>query len=678
MSAYVYRADKQINYYTYELSLDGKEILSQKVDSSTWQIQDESMLYFDIMNDKCFWGFAKCNSSDDIQLPEKLRILETDEEGKKEKSIDVKEGLTSLGCNTLPNSLYIDAKGYLYFIVYAETDILYVLDNKGKAFFSYSCREEGTSYISKPVRDEKGRLFFPLYSAAEEKTLLMWINDKGEWTKLAELEGMITLWYTMRGSTILYADQDGLVRWDILTGNREKLLTFRNRGILNYNLCLFRMNEEGSIYIWNYGEEKPWTAQITPDAPVYENPVKVSILAGGRATEYLYSSIAIFSREQNYEIMVEKNQVEEHEHHATDTQNTTLIDLTNGNGPDILYVSYEDMLNLKSKNAILELNEMIPESIRQDIYSNVFEFGNIDNGLYGMPVGVNLHTMFVNKEIYDDETWTIDDVMSLVVKNPQLECVFTSDAEDETLSIFLMDMVSYDIIKETSRFIDWENGRSCFKDNGFVEVLEFVKNNSHDTGKMDFMELELVRDRIVTGKALAYPCIGCDPIFYNQLMDEFGENCYAIGFPSEEGKGNYLEADGFLVVNAKISEEKKQKAKELICYLISKDSQKRLQNCLSILKSTIDDRVYYDEEMDKYYWSDGTTRLIVLQQSKDGSAHMNSYKEIIESAQPYMGTDILCHIVYEECEPFFHGKRTAEEVVSRIDNRVQLYLDENK
>ena len=70
-------------------------------------------------------------------------------------------------------------------------------------------------------------------------------------------------------------------------------------------------------------------------------------------------------------------------------------------------------------------------------------------------------------------------------------------------------------------------------------------------------------------------------------------------------------------------------------------------------------------------------RLVYVKE--DGTAYMKEYKELIENAQTLNGDmTTLFLVIGEEIASFITGERTALEVTRKIDNRTQLYFDENK
>lgn len=52
-------------------------------------------------------------------------------------------------------------------------------------------------------------------------------------------------------------------------------------------------------------------------------------------------------------------------------------------------------------------------------------------------------------------------------------------------------------------------------------------------------------------------------------------------------------------------------------------------------------------------------------------------REVLESARflPYK-TEPILDIIYEEAQGYFTGQRSIDEITANIENRVQLYLNE--
>ena len=55
------------------------------------------------------------------------------------------------------------------------------------------------------------------------------------------------------------------------------------------------------------------------------------------------------------------------------------------------------------------------------------------------------------------------------------------------------------------------------------------------------------------------------------------------------------------------------------------------------------------------------------------------YRQMIEEARPLpVRTKFILDVILEEAQDYFDGYKSTDEVIKLINNRVQLYLDENR
>ena len=54
--------------------------------------------------------------------------------------------------------------------------------------------------------------------------------------------------------------------------------------------------------------------------------------------------------------------------------------------------------------------------------------------------------------------------------------------------------------------------------------------------------------------------------------------------------------------------------------------------------------------------------------------------EVIKAAKPmnYTGSDEILNIILEDAEPYFEGQKSVDEVAGIIQNRVGIYINENR
>ena len=662
-----YNDESGREYYLEKISPDGKRFDLVNIDSTDWEIEQESISFFDIVGERMYFV-----TGDNEGLSDAVYVITTDLKGKFQKKIDILPGLRELEIRGSVVGTYFDKDGFVYVMTMDQDSVwsIYSVNSDGEAAGVYRCEEGQRDQIFKPVRDNMGQLFFPIYHAKESATKLIWKNSRNEWTELARLEYQtVSNWYAMRDNVLYYAEGSSLIRWDVLSGKREAVLNLEENGISEKWNLIMLLTEE-NVYLRYLSGEKDWVVKLTGEEPQYNDCIDVAVLTNGTGAKFLKSALADFSRMYACDVKVESYTKEE-------DISRVLIEVANGKGPDILYLSHDDMMHLKNKGGIYQLDTIISDEVKNSLLPGALAFGEAEGNLYGIPTSVQMITMFTNRELWKQPGWSLDDIMTIVQNRQNLDCCFTYVNCNGDLGTYLVNLIGYDLDQEKSKFIDWENGISEFESKNFMEVLEFIKYWSENETIYQEGHLGCARDRIATSEALAYGTDTCYPLAYDYLMSEYGDNCYAVGVPAEDRNGNYLCAEGVLVVNAGVEATDMTVIKSLFEYLLSYDCQQKIYNEISVLDGIIDSRVKYDESVGRFYWSDGTSQARGLHEKEDGTNYIEDYKELLRTAVPYKGSSTLFEIVLEEVIPYFEGQFTALEVTRKIDNRVQLYLDEN-
>lgn len=677
-----YYLDDRSEYYLERIPMGGGETSSFKLHPRDWSLAGNEIWGFDAIGEHYYFGVGiyTDEAARWETLPEQCFIVTTDKDGKLQSQLDITAGLSELETEGGLQALYMDVSGYIYVI---SMDVegrqsLGVLDSEGKSVFSYVCKSASKDAIFEPVRDDSGRIFFPVKDSEEGATRLLWKNTMDELTELARFDGVLLgTWYSMLGSELYYVEDDCVVKWDVVSGVCETVYDLKENGISDPASTFLSWDSKNNAYLRYVSKSEDWVSRLSTEEPKQREAISVGIMTWEYGADFMKSSLANFSRKYpQYPITVEKTSSKDN------SKERMLIEVMNGKGPDVLYLSYEDLLNLKNQDALMCIDTLISDTTMDSLLPGVSEFGMFDGKLYGIPTCVDIKTMFTNRELWDGEGWTLDDILGLIKANPDISAIFSADDDDEEIYWTLRLMTQFDLAERKSKFIDWENGISCFEEKDFMNILETIlyyeEHKNDEDKKRNDVYVSLQRDRIKYNTVLAFHSwrLSGETFFY--LMNEFGENCYPIGVPSEDRQGNYMLTEGLLVVNANAGEEKMETIQALMEYLFSMDCQKKIHGVISVLDDMVDTRVVYDEAMDMYFWMDGTDDWIVLPQKEDGTTYVKEYKELLDSAVPYQEYCPIFDIVWEESIAFFEGERDALTVTRLIDNRVQLYLDENK
>lgn len=671
-----YSSEEESAYYLESVLLAGGETTYCKLNPREWGIESDYIWGFDVLGENCYFGVGIYDSEEEqwSALPKQCYIVTADRQGVCQTQIDITAGLMELEAEGALQALYLDGNGYIYVLTRSRDnrDSLYILDKEGDAITSFVCPVASKDMIFEPVRDDSGRIFFPVKDSTERATRLLWKNVADDFAELTRFDNAtIETWYTMRGSELYYVEKGGIVKWDVVTGLRETIYQLKEKGVDDPLATSLFWNKEGNACLRYTSKTEDWVSVLSWKKPELKEPVSISILQNGEGAKFVESSMAIFARKHpGYPITVDVTAGKEES-----MKDRVLIDVINGSGPDVMYLSYEDLERLQKKEALLQIDDFISETVSNELLPGVKEFGRMEGKLYGMPIGVTIATMFTNREVWNEAGWSMEDVLQLLNERPEITSIFASQYGFCEPQEMLSCLLQYDLEQRQSTFVDWKNGISCFEAKDFMKLLETVRH--YDALQYENFDND-VTGRVRNGTALAYYTTWLDGESFFCLRDEMGPDSYAVGIPSENKQGSYMLTDGLLVINRSISEEKQETVKALFTYLYSRDCQKRMHNTISVLKDMVDTRVWYHEDEEKYYWLDGSDVWTLLPKREDGTTYTEEYKEFLNSTVPYKGASPLFDIVWEESIAFFEGERDALTVTRLIDNRVQLYLDENK
>ena len=166
----------------------------------------------------------------------------------------------------------------------------------------------------------------------------------------------------------------------------------------------------------------------------------------------------------------------------------------------------------------------------------------------------------------------------------------------------------------------------------------------------------------------------------------FGEDITMIGFPSENGKGSSIAAELELAMSSK--SRNKEGVWEFMRYFLSDEFQGKIEYEWPLSMKQVDNLAkeakkrpsYEDEngnlvEYDDVYYLNGEEVPI----SPMTQEEVDEVVAFIKSVdQLYTNHQDLMNIISEEAAPYFTGQKSVKEVADIIQNRVQIYVNENR
>lgn len=373
-----------------------------------------------------------------------------------------------------------------------------------------------------------------------------------------------------------------------------------------------------------------------------------------------------------------------------DFRNRILAQMTMGKGPDILYVSREDMILLQEKGLLLDISDMISDEVREQLIPGVLELGCTGGELVGLVPEVNFSTMVTSRRTWDQDGWTVEEFIEQIEEKGDWEYLLDYSGGAAGGKYFFNYIIPGQL--EPLSLLDLQQGTCDFNNEKFLHILEFCKKYaSLEQGAEDafWNRAESIR-KLVEGESGAAVTGYYGMYGFCTVMAQYGDECRIVGYPAGEGSGNYVDSYsyGYLVVNAATKQQ--EEIRKYFDLLLNIDNQMDTSGCsvrmdvlssYRVIPNAVVDRGQYslihynpnDPEKARYYViEDNGIKL-------DATSWLEEFLEFVKSCtpEPYCPPQIR-NILIEEGSAYFESDKSAEETADIIQRRVQLYLDENK
>ena len=482
--------------------------------------------------------------------------------------------------------------------------------------------------------------------------------------------------------------------WRMADGKLTQICRFLDRDYPLTALYEMEVQEDGSLLLEVESTEEEFALQIEINHEPLPEKREITMASQWTGQYSLDSAIAKFNRTQEtYHVTVEypydfyaDDPYSDHSQEEEAFRDRIQMEISAGRGPDLYFC--------KMNYGIIDPEDMARGGYLQDLEGIVkeedgcwpaaLEVGKIDGVQYGIPFSCSLTLAAYSRSLAKERSsWTLPELMDEVRKSGV-----------EVLDGYLSGpalVLYYGLYDNDNReFIDWEKGESHLDEEPFKEFLAFAKEYSGDGDSYGpgLSDAESLKKDIAEGRTA-----GCRTLVtisnWGVIWDEdddstsleniFSGDPVCIGYPRSQGNGIYVLAD-MIYMNA--NSENREGVEELLRYLLSEETQRRIcQRYLignmgtspgfpvrfSTLEETIETALERKKKGEK-----GSYLRPALTEEQAQTARF-----LLENARPgNFRAEQVESIIYEELEPYFQDRRSLEETVEILDNRVQLYLDE--
>ncbi len=381
----------------------------------------------------------------------------------------------------------------------------------------------------------------------------------------------------------------------------------------------------------------------------------------------------------------------ENDYSAGRTKLTT--EILAGNLPDLIVLDELPYDQMAAKGMLEDLYPWLDkdgELSRADFYDNVLRAMETNGGLYMVSPGFSLITVLGAKSVVGDRTgWTYDELYAALDTMPEgCEILGSYETAEDVLTLGLCTGME--------DYIDWESGHCSFDSPAFLQLLEFAGRFPLEPSQT---EQDSEMDRIAQGKQML---MGAGVYDFSDLqMSELlfgGEGSVSyIGLPTADGSsGSAIYCNQGLAMSSRCAD--KEAAWSFLRRFLTEEHQTGQDAGLPTNWHAFEKAL--EEAATPEYETDGQGHILLdengepIEKSRGGMASSDGFsasfyslsqdqvetlRNLVENtARPVRIHETVLELVLQEAMPYFSGQKTAQEVASLIQSKLNLYVNEQK
>lgn len=550
---------------------------------------------------------------------------------------------------------WLDSQGNPY-VLYR--DKVFLLNQEGEV----RLEAQADGVVTGICESAAGEIVLKINAADKHRSGLTILNTKtGTMGKIIWLKDIAYCIAKGYEKDILIMDAKGLYDYGLSDGSRQYYIEWRGTAYDPQSGAEdIKFLSDNQIELYAEKDMVVTLSKINPE----ESGKTVLTYKTTYVTGEIKELIVQFNKEDpDYYIVIEERQTNE----DYDTfREKVEIEIAAGHGPDILDdSSVQNPYALIEKGAIEELSPYIEAAgiDRTAYFPAAFQGFKVETGVYGIGIGISVHSCCADSSLFSgEETYSLAHMMDILEEQEE-DKVFQNKKDAVALV--------HDWLKPSEDLygmVDWEKNLCDFSGADFCRILELAARYGAGEGK------------------------GADGYLFNRVdINNYGwyagydnsiKNSGRVmtGFPGEEAGAHSL-AVNTIAVNA--ASDKKEGAWRFICFLLQEEIQEKLGMNAACYQFPTNRQAFWNAGN---YWCENHVG-VRLEPAEDPEWVIEAdwfTKEQLADLEsllgravffPYKTQEILA-IIEEETALYFDGSKSMEETVDVIQNRVQLYLDE--
>lgn len=475
---------------------------------------------------------------------------------------------------------------------------------------------------------------------------------------------------------------------DMETGKEELLFNWIACDVDNDRIGSVYVDKDGVVYAISNSWDATWENLSSDIIKIYQVPANTvpekQVIT--LATMYLDYNLRPFVIDFNRKSSTVR--IDVREYNDINQLNTEIMA---GNYPDIIDSNTIPLDRLAAKGLLEDLYPYIDkdsELDRNDFLPNVLAAAEVDGKLYSTLSSFSIQSVVGASSIVGDTPgWTYEDLYSAIANMPEGCTIFDNYFERSTV-------LRYCMYLEGNNLVDWTTGECNFDSRTFRAILEFA-NLFPEIFDWDNEEYVDSFEAIAEGKQMLL-----NAYFYSfedvmQYPAIFNNDLTFIGFPTYDGVGNMMMLDNSYAMFSTCKD--KEAAWYFLRTMFTKDYQKSCYD-LPVNKELFEEKIA--ASMNPKYRTDDDGNFILdkngdkIEEPKytmglaNGDAikiyslseeMAQAVREVVSSTTKILSNDEeIYEIVATESAPFFAGQKSADDVAKLIQNKVSIYVNEQR
>ena len=485
------------------------------------------------------------------------------------------------------------------------------------------------------------------------------------------------------GYDFCYNKGESFYGYKLADGSEEKLVTWINCDVNSNNLTSPYITEEGNIVCLsseysNTGDGATTYFITLTKTPYDQVPQKTTLTLACVYLGYdIKNQILDFNRKSSdYRIEVRDYSEFNTEDDYSAGYTKLITEIGSGAVPDIMLTDGLPIETFGAKGLLADLWPFIDadEELggRAGVMEPVFNALSQDGKLYEISSSFYITTIAGPASIVGTEPgWTYEEMYAALDQMPE-------GCELFSLGTTRNDVFSRICMLNLSRFVDWTTGECSFDSDDFISLMEFANRfpETFDWEHHEWTNEDSDAYRIKEGRQLLVTLSLSDLYSYNYYSEMFNGDMALKGFPDVPGSGAVFNMNGTGLAIASTCKNQ-DAAWSFVRTLLTREYQENYTYGFCTNRELCEENI---QSMvgQSYYSYDQVTgedkEIIFTQENADLIADLIDNTSMVAD----YNTSQINDIINEEVAYYFSGEKTAQDVAATIQNRVSIYVNEQR